>query len=113
MNAAGTPFPGELERKYQVEWKVGAGTYGVVYKAYEKSSGKTVAIKLFKTPPKQKEGCSEGISLTACREMMVRIYSLFMVIILTRLASYSEKSTKKIVCGFQILFYTPRKVFYF
>ena len=70
MDKAGAPFPQELLRKYRVEWKVGSGTYGVVYKAYDRRDEGVVAIKQFKA--QHKEGAlSEGISVTACREIMV------------------------------------------
>ena len=45
------------------------GTYGVVYRGMERSSEAQVAIKKFKDPKK-----GEGISLTAYREIMVRLW---------------------------------------
>jgi hypothetical protein len=59
----------EIEKQYNVLGKVGEGTYGVVRKASLKSQpGTDQAIKQFKTSA-SKEG--EGISITACREVMV------------------------------------------
>eukprot|EP01097_Dermamoeba_algensis_P008917 TRINITY_DN6132_c0_g1_i1.p1 TRINITY_DN6132_c0_g1~~TRINITY_DN6132_c0_g1_i1.p1 ORF type:complete len:442 (+),score=74.26 TRINITY_DN6132_c0_g1_i1:68-1393(+) len=53
--------------KYDLIYKVGEGTYGLVYKASIKGKDREkVAIKQIKTT---KEG--EGISLTACREVML------------------------------------------
>ena len=71
MDQRGAPFPQELLQKYRVEWKVGSGTFGVVYKAYSRQSQykQVVAIKQFKA---HKGDLSEGVSVTACREIMVR-----------------------------------------
>lgn len=66
-------LPLAVKRKYEVEWKVGEGTYGVVYKATHKENGAIVAIKKFKaSSPVKGEGEGEGISLTAYREIMAR-----------------------------------------
>ena len=63
-------LPVAVTSKYKVDWKVGEGTYGVVYKAFHRETKSVVAIKRFKAnSPKDGEG--EGISLTAYREIMV------------------------------------------
>ena len=56
--------------KYDIAGRIGEGTYGVVRKATLKGSGSNqfYAIKEFKASS-AKDG--EGISLTACREIMV------------------------------------------
>lgn len=64
-------LPKTVTDKYKVEWKVGEGTYGVVYKAVHKKTKAIVAIKKFKESASKEGG--EGISLTACREIMVII----------------------------------------
>lgn len=63
-------LPPAVTRKYKVEWKVGEGTYGVVYKATHRESKAIVAIKKFKASSPGKDGEGEGISLTAYREIM-------------------------------------------
>jgi len=63
-------LPQAVTAKYKVDWKVGEGTYGVVYKAFHRETNEIVAIKKFKAnSPKEGEG--EGISLTAYREIML------------------------------------------
>ena len=58
-----------IKRKYDIAYKVGEGTYGIVYKATSlQKPHDTVAIKQFKTPSSKE---SEGISVTAIREIMV------------------------------------------
>ncbi len=64
----GTKRP-RIRQKYLWDDKkdiIGEGTYGLVYKATHNATKKRVAIKKFKNT---KEG--EGISITACREIMV------------------------------------------
>ncbi len=61
-------FEEVISSKYNIEEKVGEGTYGWVYKASTKVGKQPVAIKKFKTT---KDG--EGLSLTAYREVMVTI----------------------------------------
>jgi cyclin-dependent kinase 8/11 len=60
----------DIKQKYDMGDKVGEGTYGIVLRALSKATRKSVAIKKFKAT---KDG--EGISLTAYREVMVRIVS--------------------------------------
>eukprot|EP00123_Amoebidium_parasiticum_P001422 comp12503_c0_seq1/m.7461 comp12503_c0_seq1/g.7461 ORF comp12503_c0_seq1/g.7461 comp12503_c0_seq1/m.7461 type:complete len:296 (-) comp12503_c0_seq1:468-1355(-) len=50
--------------KYRKLEKVGSGTYGVVYKAKNKETGETVALKKIKL-----EGDDEGVPSTAIREV--------------------------------------------
>jgi len=58
-----------IKRKYDIVYKVGEGTYGIVYKATSMAKPhETVAIKQFKTPHSKE---SEGISVTAIREIML------------------------------------------
>ncbi|CAG9764341.1 unnamed protein product [Ceutorhynchus assimilis] len=49
--------------------KAGEGTYGVVYKAKNKLTGKNVALKKIKLQKFQNKGCSEGVPSTAMREI--------------------------------------------
>jgi len=56
----------KFKERYIIDGKVGEGTFGVVYKAYEKvnnTQGACVAIKSFKG--------TQGISFTTCREISV------------------------------------------
>jgi serine/threonine protein kinase len=50
--------------RYQKLEKIGEGTYGVVYKAKDKKSGKIVALKRIRL-----EAEDEGIPSTAIREI--------------------------------------------
>jgi len=50
--------------RYKSELKVGEGTYGVVYKAKDKETSKTVAVKMIRL-----ENEEEGIPSTALREI--------------------------------------------
>lgn len=66
--ARGSKRP-RIKQKY--EWNdkgdvIGEGTYGLVFRAKHKQTNKRVAVKKFKNT---KEG--EGISITACREIML------------------------------------------
>jgi len=66
--ARGSKRP-RIKQKY--EWNdkgdvIGEGTYGLVFRAKQKQTNKRVAVKKFKNT---KEG--EGISITACREIML------------------------------------------
>jgi len=68
-SVSGRPLKRSIKEKYQWDEhrdKIGEGTYGKVYKVIQLSTNKTFAIKKFKNT---KEG--EGISLTACREIML------------------------------------------
>jgi serine/threonine protein kinase len=63
------PLPENLEEinkmeRYQKLEKIGEGTYGVVYKAKDKKSGKIVALKRIRL-----EAEDEGIPSTAIREI--------------------------------------------
>ncbi|XP_050307821.1 cyclin-dependent kinase 2-like [Anthonomus grandis grandis] len=49
--------------------KAGEGTYGVVYKAKNKLTGKNVALKKIKLQKFYNKGCSEGVPSTAMREI--------------------------------------------
>ncbi|ENN76345.1 cyclin-dependent kinase 2 [Dendroctonus ponderosae] len=49
--------------------KAGEGTYGVVYKAKNKLTGKKVALKKIKLQKFYNKGCSEGVPSTAMREI--------------------------------------------
>ncbi|XP_066256712.1 cyclin-dependent kinase 2-like isoform X1 [Euwallacea similis] len=49
--------------------KAGEGTYGVVYKAKNKLTGKNVALKKIKVKKFYNKGCSEGVPSTAMREI--------------------------------------------
>lgn len=51
---------------YQKIEKIGEGTYGVVYKALDRNSGKTVALKKIRL-----ESEEEGVPSTAIREISV------------------------------------------
>jgi cyclin-dependent kinase len=52
--------------KYQKLEKIGEGTYGVVYKARDKLSGRTIALKKIRL-----EHEDEGVPSTAIREISV------------------------------------------
>ncbi|KAG0198157.1 Cyclin-dependent kinase 3 [Mortierella sp. GBA30] len=56
--------PDPLNDKYQKMEKIGEGTYGVVYKATEKETGRTVALKKIRL-----ENEDEGVPSTAIREI--------------------------------------------
>jgi len=56
----------DVENKYDMIYLVGEGTYGYVYKAKDKKTQKKLAIKKFKATKE-----TEGISLTAYREIML------------------------------------------
>lgn len=56
----------DLSSTYQKIDKIGEGTYGVVYKARERSSGKIVALKKIRL-----ESEEEGVPSTAIREISV------------------------------------------
>ena len=56
--------PSKIGEHWDVQAKVGEGTYGSVFKAIDRRTGKEVAIKQMKTT---REG--EGISHTAYREV--------------------------------------------
>ena len=58
--------PKELSEAYEYQSKLGEGTYGIVYSALEKATGKTVAIKEIKI-----DNCQDGIPSTAIREIAV------------------------------------------
>lgn len=53
-----------LERYQRIEKPVGEGTYGVVYKAKDRQSGETVALKKIRL-----EVEDEGVPSTALREI--------------------------------------------
>ncbi|CAN7982131.1 unnamed protein product [Ixodes pacificus] len=55
---------GMLTEKFHKLEKIGEGTYGVVYKAKEKGSGRPIALKKFRL-----ESESEGVPSTAIREI--------------------------------------------
>ena len=57
---------GELSSAYQKIDKIGEGTYGVVYKARDRSSGRIVALKKIRL-----ESEEEGVPSTAIREISV------------------------------------------
>ncbi|KAG9324175.1 hypothetical protein KVV02_007404 [Mortierella alpina] len=56
--------PDPLNEKYQKMEKIGEGTYGVVYKATERETGRTVALKKIRL-----ENEDEGVPSTAIREI--------------------------------------------
>ncbi|XP_018334920.1 cyclin-dependent kinase 2-like [Agrilus planipennis] len=58
----------KLEQFIKLE-KAGEGTYGVVYKAKNKITGKFVALKKIKLEKFQNRGDSEGVPSTAIREI--------------------------------------------
>ena len=59
------PRPRRAPRSYQkIEKPVGEGTYGVVYKAKDKTTGEHVALKKIRL-----EGEDEGVPSTALREI--------------------------------------------
>ena len=62
------PFttPKELADVLEYQSKLGEGTYGIVYSALEKATGKTVAVKEIKI-----DNCQDGIPSTAIREIAV------------------------------------------
>jgi serine/threonine protein kinase len=73
-----------LSDVYELEYCVGQGTFGMVYKARErKNKENCVAIKMFRHNTKDKE--AEGISFTAVREISV-IHQIF-----CRIELYYEK----------------------
>lgn len=53
-----------LEEQYRKVEKIGEGTYGVVYKAVNQSTGETVALKKIRL-----ESEDEGVPSTAIREI--------------------------------------------
>ncbi|KAF9929755.1 Cyclin-dependent kinase 2 [Mortierella alpina] len=53
-----------MSENYQKQEKIGEGTYGVVYKAIEKATGRTVAMKKIRL-----ENEDEGVPSTAIREI--------------------------------------------
>ena len=55
---------------YEYLFIVGEGTYGVVWKARDKEKKKLVAIKKIKQDT-QSVNASEGVPVTACREISV------------------------------------------
>mmetsp|Transcript_66915 Transcript_66915/g.189862 ORF Transcript_66915/g.189862 Transcript_66915/m.189862 type:complete len:345 (+) Transcript_66915:69-1103(+) len=54
----------EVDRRYEMTEKIGEGTYGAVYKARCRQTGKTTAIKRIKISPED-----EGVPSTALREI--------------------------------------------
>ena len=58
--------PDELKDRFEFEKYLGSGTYGVVYKATEKGTSKSVAVKEIKI-----DYCDDGIPSTAIREIAV------------------------------------------
>ncbi|CAO3569471.1 unnamed protein product [Mortierella alpina] len=56
--------PHLMSENYQKQEKIGEGTYGVVYKALEKATGRTVAMKKIRL-----ENEDEGVPSTAIREI--------------------------------------------
>ena len=62
------PFttPKELADKLEYQTKLGEGTYGIVYSARVKATGKIVAVKEIKI-----DNCQDGIPSTAIREIAV------------------------------------------
>ena len=58
--------PDELKDRFEFEKYLGSGTYGVVYKATEKGTNKSVAVKEIKI-----DYCDDGIPSTAIREIAV------------------------------------------
>src|SRR5690349_5183853 len=70
MNTANTGMQNltSSQNEYELEYAVGAGTYGTVYKSKHAKNSHTFAIKKFKATK-----AGEGISLTAFREIGVRL----------------------------------------
>ena len=62
------PFttPKELADTLEYQSKLGEGTYGIVYSARVKATGKIVAVKEIKI-----DNCQDGIPSTAIREIAV------------------------------------------
>ncbi len=55
-----------MSNQYQKLEKIGEGTYGVVYKAKDRNSGQTVALKKIRL-----ESEEEGVPSTAIREISI------------------------------------------
>ena len=70
-NNTNNEIPALLIKYYDTIYKIGEGTYGIVYKATTKVGREVVAIKQFKSNSKEEREKGEGISITACREIMV------------------------------------------
>lgn len=54
----------DLQQKYSRSFKIGEGTYGVVYKATDRETGETVALKKIRLDDED-----EGVPGTAIREV--------------------------------------------
>ena len=62
--------PAELEKNYKYKGKLGEGTYGVVYRARDKKTNETVALKRLKM-----EREKEGFPITSLREINTLLIS--------------------------------------
>lgn len=93
-------LPSQNLGNFERTQKIGEGTYGVVYKAFDRINNRVVALKIIKTDDQQ------GISSTTLREVsMLRLLSHENIITYVQL---SIKCSQRLV-SFEMLFFTKNK----